>query len=112
MKIIITKVNNSIQVVRKYKLKNLFSKKKSILNIKYDWGINTENNDEDLRDMQLFCLSISMALLVNVFDTNELGLIENDILTNKKFIDAYNTTQELYEVIHKDKINNPDKYKK
>jgi len=76
----IEKVSN-IKDERKVKLTNIISKEKfTTIPENFNWKISGQKtNDENLKDLQKFCLSVAKDILLNRFFTNEKGKINYDV---------------------------------
>jgi len=106
MKVTFNKVNDT-KLERKIKLENIFKKNKDFF-VFYSWGTENEYYYEDIRDLHLLCLSISLDLLRNTFKTNEIGNIKYDNYIENET--AISEIQKLGNMIKKDKEDNPYKY--
>jgi len=110
MKITIKKGIIPNNIIRQIKLENINGTNINKDPIIYNYGTQPENSDEDIRDLHLFCISITMSLVGGSILINETDRIEY-----KKSQDSININTELIKIsnyISNDKRCNPDKYKK
>jgi hypothetical protein len=89
MNINIKKRKLTIKEERKLKLNSL-KKKKAPIDVNFNWIITTENKEEEedkLKNFQLFCIRVTQNILASNFTTNEKGIIKCAHNINKNDIE-------------------------
>jgi len=110
MKVTINKISSSNKLIRKCKLNKINNIDVSEP-ISYDYACKYEKENEDIRDLHIFCLSIAMELIEDEIlnPDNKVKIKYLKLPGNKNII------SEVYKIssfIINDKKRNPDKYKK
>lgn len=95
MKIEIKKGELPIKIKRLVKLNRLENIKNDA--ISYNWKITPENENENIQDFHLFCISIVKDIIKNRFKTNEKGIITYKSIEFHK--NTYEDLQKLFTVI-------------
>ena len=97
MKIEIKESELPIKLQRKLKLLAIEGKYQKV-GVNYDWKVFPENSKESIKDLHLFCLQTTRNLLLNMFKTNENGIISYNIETPD-----ITKIDELIEIIEEEK---------